>query len=951
MKKYLFTILVILLAGCSQDITEDGNVKLQDKVIYATTTDESRTYFGQDGTVYSHKWAQDDEIGVFDKTTAISEYLLIDGADTKNGTFLQISMPDDGKTLANSYAIYPYSEYCTMTAEGVFNITFPTEQAYDMQHPNSYGKGANILVGMGANDNFAFKNVCVFLEIQLKGSATIGEITLRGNNNERIAGAGIIAYKGTTDPKVTMLSTATNELTLTMGSGVTLDAQTAKSFIFALPPTTFTKGFTITTSAGEFSTEKNIIISRNSITPMAVIEVEEVIPEVPETWKIYYTATEKIELSCDKEDFGANIIANKFDGATGSGVVVFDGPVTYFGSPFAYSDSLTSIVVPDSVTEFDWYAFDNCYNLTSVNIPNGVTTLPEGLFEYCDKLASITIPDSVTTIEDCVFMSCIGLTDIILGNKVSSIGANVFYGCEALTRVEFTSTTPPTLSESAFYVNPDSTKNPKIYVLDEAFADYCSCSWREEYKSWIVGYEEFANCKIEYTSVGSTVIEPKIEDFGATLISNTYENGRGVMLFDNVVTKVGAEAFAGCKIISITLPNSVTSIEEKAFSGCTSLTNIMIPNSVLSIGNYAFWSCTSLTHVTIPENVTTVGICAFRECASLSAFYGKFASNDNRCLIVDGTLNSFAPAELTEYTIEDNTIAIGDYAFYKCEKLQNVVMPNSVASIGNGSFKYCKLLRKLGLSNNVKTIGKEAFYYCDALYGSMILPEGLTSIGEMAFQHCVSLTNVTIPSTLSTIGKAIFWNCPALKEVTLSPGLTCIGNHMFTYCPSLTKISIPDSVTSIGDSAFSQCASLISIYIPEHVTYIGSYAFYACTSLYMITIPDGVKEIKRATFSGCTDLYSADIGSGVTAIEREAFGECESLKSVKCRAVIPPALYYTNKNSTWRDMYSSFPRNSGLSIYVPRDSYNDYMAYTTWTESLSVTNWYAYESHIKPYDF
>ena len=951
MKRYIFAILVIILAGCSQDMTEDVKVEVQEKVVRATTTDDSRTYFEQDNDVYNHKWAQDDEIGVFDKTTAISEYLLIDGVDTKNGTFLQISMSDDGKTLNNSYAIYPYSESYKMTAEGVFNITFPAEQTYDSQHPNSYGKGANILVGMGANDNFAFKNVCGFLEIQLKGSATISEIRLRGNNNERIAGAGIVSYKGDAEPKTTMLSAATNEIVLNIGSGVALDAQNAKSFIIALPPTTFTKGFTVTTSAAEFSTERNIVISRNKITPMAVIEVEEVIPEVPETWKIYYTATGKIELSCDKEDFGANIIASKFDAATGSGVVVFDAPVTCFGSPFAYNDTLTSIVIPDSVTEFDWFAFDNCYNLTSVNIPNGVTTLPEGLFEYCDKLASITIPDSVTTVEDCVFMSCIGLTDITFGKKVTSVGANVFYGCEALSRVEFLSTTPPTLSESAFYINPDSTKNPKIYVPDEAFVAYCSCNWREEYKSWIVGYEQFANRKIEYTAVGSTIIEPKIEDFGATLISNTYENGRGVMLFDNVVTKVGAEAFAGCKIISIALPNSVTSIEEKAFSDCTSLTNIIIPNGVLSIGNYAFWSCTSLTNVTIPENVTTMGICVFRECNSLSAFYGKFASNDNRCLIVDGNLNSFAPAELTEYTIEDNTTAIGDYAFYQCEKLQSVVMPNSVVSIGNGCFRYCRLLRKLELSNNVKTIGKEAFCYCDALYGSLILPEGLTSIGKMAFHHCVSLTKVTIPSTLSTIEDSIFWNCPALKEVILSPGLTCIGNSMFKYCPDLTKISIPDSVTSIGDSAFSYCASLISIYIPEHVTYIGSYAFFECSSLFTVTIPNGVKEIKRATFSCCTDLYSVDIGSGIVAIETQAFGECESLKSVKCRAVVPPALYYTNKNSTWRDIYSSFPRNSGLSIYVPRDSYDDYMAYTTWTQSLSVTNWYAYESHIKPYDF
>ena len=832
MKRYIFAILAIILAGCSQDMTEDVKVKVQEKVVRATTTDDSRTYFEQDNDVYNHKWAQDDQIGVFDKTTAISEYLLIDGVDTKNGTFLQISMPDDGKTLNNSYAIYPYSESYKMTAEGVFNITFPAEQTYDSQHPNSYGKGANILVGMGANDNFAFKNVCGFLEIQLKGSATISEIRLRGNNNERIAGAGIVSYKGDAEPKTTMLSAATNEIVLNIGSGVALDAQNAKSFIIALPPTTFTKGFTVTTSAAEFSTEKNIVISRNKITPMSVVEVEEVIPEVPETWKIYYTATGKIELSCDKEDFGANIIANKFDAATGSGVVVFDAPVTYFGSPFAYNDTLTSIVIPDSVTEFDWYAFDNCYNLTSVNIPNGVTTLPEGLFEYCDKLASITIPDSVTTVEDCVFMSCIGLTDITLGKKVTSVGANVFYGCEALSRVEFLSTTPPTLSESAFYINPDSTKNPKIYVPDEAFVAYCSCNWREEYKSWIVGYEEFISQRvIEYTSTDGNIITPYKDDFGAKLISNTYSNGKGRMIFDGVITKIGNSAFYQEENLeSVIIPNSVTQIGNQSFTSC-SLCEVNIPNSVTYIGYMAFSGNDNLISVIIPESVTSIGYSAFSG-AKLEAFYGKFASEDNRCLVVDGELITFAPAGLTQYSIPIGVTTIGKYVFSYNSSLASISLPSSVLTIKELAFSYCENLSTINISECLTSIEVQAFYGCSNLQ-EIKLPDSLRNIGRMVFGE-TALKEVSIPQNVEQLFGGVFSNCKNLHSVTIC-GATKISYPFSSctalkniYCKSTTPPAIYYSAVYTDAYAPFPYNTGLTIYVPRQA--YSEYTKYSSTS-------------------------------------------------------------------------------------------------------------------------
>ena len=270
------------------------------------------------------------------------------------------------------------------------------------------------------------------------------------------------------------------------------------------------------------------------------------------------------------------------------------------------------------------------------------------------------------------------------------------------------------------------------------------------------------------------------------------------------VTSIENCAFQNCSgLTSIVIPDRVTWIGNVAFYGCSSLMSVIIGDGVTSIGYSAFSGCSSLTSITIPNKVIWIGSSAFNDCTKLSAFYGKYASADCRCLIQYGTLLAFAPADLTEYTIPDGVTSIGSSAFFGCRSLTDIVIPDGVTSIENSAFFRCRSLTSINI------------------------PDGVTSIGGWAFQECRSLTSVTIGN-----------------------GVTAIKESTFRSCSSLTSITIPNKVTSIGDYAFSGCSSLASIYCePIDPPTVGSDVFYNINSDARIYVPTAsVDAYKTASY-------------------------------------------------------------------------------------------------------
>ena len=316
---------------------------------------------------------------------------------------------------------------------------------------------------------------------------------------------------------------------------------------------------------------------------------------------------------------------------------------------------------------------------------------------------------------------------------------------------------------------------------------------------------------------------------------------------------------------------SVTTIGEKAFYNCSSLTSITIPNSITSIGNCAFAKCSRLTSITIPNSVTSIGREAFYNCSSLESI-----------------------------TIPNSVTSIRGYTFYKCSGLTSITIPNSVTSIGNYTFANCSRLTSITIPNSVTSIGASAFRQCNSLT-SVTIPNSVTTIGNTAFSGCSSLASVTIPNSVTSIEYSAFEYCSSLESITIPNSVTTIGNYAFEYCSSLTSVTIPNSVTTIGNTAFSGCSSLASVTIGSGVKSVESEAFADCselTDVYCLatTVPSTSSNAFNNSYPEYMTLHvpTEAINNYKTTAPWSSFGTIKTIEEAETPVCAAPQISYSN---------------------------------------------------------
>ena len=581
-------------------------------------------------------------------------------------------------------------------------------------------------------------------------------------------------------------------------------------------------------------------------------------------------------------DDGTDESSEKIDEYDGMGgcLTISSGLSATSVNSFAKNNNLIVAEIPSSITEISEGLFCSCHSLTSVTIPNSITSIGEDAFEYCTSLPSIAIPNSITSIGKYAFRDCSSLTSVTIPNSVTSIGEYAFDDCRGLASVAIPNGVT-SIGEYAF------SNVPNIEYHGSATGSPWGAKCVNGYVDGYLVYENNSKSKLIACSTGA-VGSITLPNTVTTIKEKAFEYCGGLtsVTIPNSVTSIGWGAFEYCSgLVSVTISNSVTSIESSAFDGCESLTSVTIPNGVTSIGYAAFSGCTALTSVVIPNSVTNIGNNAFAWCNGLASV----VIPDNVTSILDNAFYNVPNIEYhgsatgSPWGAKSVNGYVEDYLVYE-NNSKSALIACSTAAVGD-----------ITLPNAITTIKESAFEYCSNVT-SVYIPELVQLIKERTFERCTSLTSVTIGDSVTSVTSNAFSGCSSLTSITInsdalmSKAYSTSSNIKNIFGSKITNYVIGNSVTSIGENAFYDCDGVTSVIIGNGVTSIGNQAFMGCDSLVSVTIGDSVAEINYAAFALCHILTGITLPNSITYIGAYVFYQCNGLTTVTCKSENPPTI-------------------------------------------------------------
>lgn len=543
----------------------------------------------------------------------------------------------------------------------------------------------------------------------------------------------------------------------------------------------------------------------------------------------------------------------------------------------------------DNLTSIGSYAFYENFALEELSLSGNNATIGDYAFYACNKLKAINLKSGIKSIGAYAFRNCEAVDDIKLCSGLETIYAYAFYNCTGIKTI----TLPDTLTQIAYSAFERCSSLQSIVIPDNVKGIYentfTSC---KSLKSVSIG----KNCAtIAPTAFSSTTALEKIT---VSADNEKYSSVDGALLNKE---KTSIILYPKSKSGEFVIPDTVTSIADRAFSSSPNLTKITIGANVESVGAYAFSSCSALTDVVFKDSTIekkVIGNYAFYNCQALS-----------------------------NVDFGNAVTSIGSYAFMTDKSLEKIEFPDSLESIGYCAFScyrngttgtyVASNLKSVKFGSGLKTIGEHAFYENRSLETVEFTGNNLTSIGYSAFSYCVTLANLNLTGNNVVIDDHAFAGNSTLKEVVLS-GVKTIGYYAFCGDYALKSVDLGEGLISIDRYAFQSCRNLETVTLPESLTTISNNAFSDCSKLTSIDIPNKVTKLNDNTFSNCSSLKNVSIGSGCNSISTTAFINAYAIDKItveednKNFTAIDGVIY--NKDKTTLVLY---PKNREGEFVVP----------------------------------